>query len=155
MDVELYVYDLSRGMARQYSQALTGIYIDAIYHTAVVFGGVEYFYGQGIHKKLPGSTHHGRPMKVLSLGRTELPTEIIEEYLESLEEIYKPEKYDLFLHNCNNFSQDLAVFLVGKSIPEEIRTLPETFLRTPIGQMLRGQLDQSMRQMTQAPDAVS
>lgn len=41
MDVELYVYDLSRGMARQYSQALAGIYIDAIYHTAIVFGGVE------------------------------------------------------------------------------------------------------------------
>lgn len=105
--------------------------------------------------KVPGSTHHGRPMKIVNLGRTELPMEVIEEYLESLKELYTPESYDLFLHNCNNFSQDLAVFLVGKSIPDEIRNLPETFLRTPIGQMLRGQLDQSMRQMTQAPDAVS
>ena len=155
MDVELYVYDLSQGLARQYSQALTGVQIDAIYHTAIVFGGVEYFFGQGVHRKVPGSTHHGRPMKVVKLGRTELPREIINEYLESLEGIYTAESYDLFLHNCNNFSQDLAVFLVGKSIPDEIRNLPETFLRTPIGQMLRGQLDQSMRRMTQAPDAVS
>ena len=155
MNVELYIYDLSRGMARQYSQMLTGVQIDAIYHTAVVFGGVEYFFGQGIHRKVPGSTHHGRPMKVVPMGRTELPQEVIDEYLESLESIYTPESYDLFLHNCNNFSQDLAVFLVGKSIPEEISSLPETFLRTPMGQMLRGQLDQSMRQMTQAPDAVA
>ena len=155
MDVQLYVYDLSRGMARQYSQMLTGIQIDAIYHTSIVFNDVEYFFGQGIHRKIPGSTHHGRPMKVVPLGKTDLPVDIIEEYVESLEDIYKPESYDLFLHNCNNFSQDMAIFLVGKSIPDEIRNLPETFLRTPMGQMLRGQLDQSMRTMTQAPDAVS
>lgn len=155
MDVELYVYDLSGGLARQYSMAIAGIQIDAIYHTAIVFGGVEYFFGQGVHRKVPGSTHHGRPMKIVPMGRTELPAEVVEEYLESLEAVYTPESYDLFLHNCNNFSQDLAVFLVGKSIPDEIRNLPETFLRTPIGQMLRGQLDQSMRRMTQAPDAVA
>ncbi|KAJ9604196.1 hypothetical protein H2200_011030 [Cladophialophora chaetospira] len=155
MDVQLYIYDLSQGMARQYSQMLTGIQIDAIYHTAIVFNNVEYFFGQGIHRKIPGSTHHGRPMKVVPLGRTDLPVDIVDEYVESLEQIYTPESYDLFLHNCNNFSQDLAMFLVGKSIPEEIRNLPETFLRTPMGQMLRGQLDQSMRTMTQAPDAVS
>ena len=155
MQVELYVYDLSRGMARQYSQAFTGVQIDAIYHTAIVLNSVEYFFGQGIHRKVPGSTHHGRPMKVIKLGKTDLPMDVIEEYVQSLESIYTPESYDLFLHNCNNFTQDLAIFLVGKSIPEEIRSLPETFLRTPMGQMLRTQLDQSMRTMTQAPDAVS
>lgn len=155
MEVELYIYDLSGGMARQYSVALTGVYIDAIYHTAVVLGGVEYFFGQGIHRKVPGSTHHGRPMEVMKMGRTELPIEVVEEYIQSLESIYTPESYDLFLHNCNNFSQDLCIFLVGKSIPDKISSLPETFLKTPIGQMLKGQIDQSMRRMTQAPDAVS
>ncbi|KAI1608274.1 mannosyl-glycoprotein endo-beta-N-acetylglucosaminidase [Exophiala viscosa] len=155
MDVQLYVYDLSQGLARQYSRALTGIQIDAIYHTAIVFNNVEYFFGQGIHRKIPGSTHHGRPIQVVDLGKTHLPIDVVEEYVESLAEIYTPESYDLFLHNCNNFSQDLAMFLVGKSIPDEIRSLPETFLKTPIGQMLRGQIDQSMRKMTQAPDAVA
>src|ERR1700761_362328 len=155
MDVQLYIYDLSRGMARQYSQMLTGIQIDAIYHTAIVFNHVEYFFGQGIHRKVPGSTHHGQPMKIVHMGKTDLPLDVVEEYLESLEDIYTPESYDLFLHNCNNFSQDLAMFLVGKSIPDEIKNLPETFLRSPMGQMLRGQLDQSMRTMTQAPDALS
>ncbi|KIW33160.1 uncharacterized protein PV07_00031 [Cladophialophora immunda] len=155
MEVQLYIYDLSQGLARQFSQALTGIHIDAIYHTAIVFDNVEYFFGQGIHRKIPGSTHHGRPMKIMSLGQTHLPLDVVDEYIESLETIYTPESYDLFLHNCNNFTQDLAMFLVGKSIPDEIRSLPETFLNTPIGQMLRGQIDESMRAMTQAPDAVA
>jgi len=94
-------------------------------------------------------------MSVIQLGKTELPIDVVEEYIESLEEIYTAESYDLFLHNCNNFTQDLAMFLVGKGIPDEIQSLPETFLNTPIGQMLRGQIDQSMRTMTQAPDAVA
>ncbi|OAG44436.1 hypothetical protein AYO21_01432 [Fonsecaea monophora] len=155
MEVELYIYDLSQGLARQFSQALTGTHIDAIYHTAIVFNNVEYFFGQGVHRKVPGSTHHGRPIKIVSLGQTQLPLDVIDEYIESLESIYTPESYDLFLHNCNNFTQDLAMFLVGKSIPDEIRSLPQTFLNTPIGQMLRSQIDESMRTMTQAPDAVA
>ena len=81
--------------------------------------------------------------------------DVIEEYIQSLESIYTADSYDLFLHNCNNFTQDLSVFLLGKSIPNEISSLPETFLRTPMGQMLRGQIDQSMRRMTQAPDALA
>ena len=153
MDVELYVYDLSRGLARQFSLGLTGIQIDAIYHTSVVFGKVEYFFGQGIHRKIPGSTHHGRPMEIIRLGKTDLPIDVIQEYIESLAAIYTAESYDLFLHNCNNFSQDLSMFLVGKDIPEHIRSLPRKFLETPMGQMMRGQIDQSMRSMTQAPDA--
>ena len=155
MDVELYVYDLSGGMARQYSVLVTGVQLDAIYHTAVVLGGVEYFFGQGIHRKIPGSTHHGKPMEIINMGRTQLSMEVIDEYIQSLESIYTRESYDLFVHNCNNFSQDLCTFLVGKSIPDKISTLPETFLKTPIGQMMRGQIDQSMRKMTLAPDAVS
>ncbi|RMD42688.1 hypothetical protein DV735_g2402, partial [Chaetothyriales sp. CBS 134920] len=155
MDVQLYVYDLSGGLARQYSQALIGQHIEAVYHTAIVVNNVEYFFGQGIHRKIPGSTHHGRPMRIVQLGKTHLTPDTIEEYIVSLESVYTPESYDLFLHNCNSFSQDLSVFLVGKSIPEEITSLPETFLRTPIGQMLRGQIDQSMRAMVQAPDAAS
>ncbi|KAL4747843.1 PUL domain-containing protein [Aspergillus terricola var. indicus] len=61
------------------------------------------------------------------------------------------QSYDLFLHNCNNFTQDLAMFLVGKSIPEHIRNLPETFLSTPFGQMLKPQIESALRGVTQAP----
>jgi len=56
MNVELYVYDLSKGMARNVSAALIGIQIDAIYHTAVVMGGVEYVYDGGVRTVAPGKT---------------------------------------------------------------------------------------------------
>ncbi|KAL4868048.1 hypothetical protein BDV12DRAFT_170275 [Aspergillus spectabilis] len=151
MDVQLYVYDLSQGMARMYSMALTGTQIDAIYHTSLVFNNIEYYFGQGIQTARPGSTHHGQPMEKISMGKTELPSEVIEEYLQSLSLIYTPESYDLFLHNCNNFTQDLTMFLVGKSIPEHIRNLPRTFLSTPLGQMLKPQIEGALRGVTQAP----
>lgn len=61
------------------------------------------------------------------------------------------QSYDLFLHNCNNFSHDFAMFLVGKGIPEHITSLPQTVLNTPFGQMLKPQLDAAMRPVTQAP----
>lgn len=43
------------------------------------------------------------------------------------------------------------MFLVGKSIPEHIRNLPEAFLRTPLGQMLKPQIESALRGVVQAP----
>lgn len=90
-------------------------------------------------------------METIKLGQTALPIEIVLEYLESLKEVYTAESYDLFLHNCNNFSNDFAMFLVGKGIPDHITSLPQTVLNTPFGQMLRPQIDAAMRPITQAP----
>ncbi|RAK95262.1 bifunctional C97 family peptidase/thioredoxin family protein [Aspergillus ibericus CBS 121593] len=154
MDVELYVYDLSKGLARMYSLALTGTQIDAIYHTSLVLNGVEYYFGQGIQTAIPGSTHHGEPMEKLHLGKTELPMDVVEEYIQSLAEIYTPESYDLFLHNCNNFTQDLAMFALGKGIPEHIQNLPQTFLSTPFGQMMKPQIEMALRGVTQGTGTV-
>lgn len=135
------------------SQSFLGVQIDAVYHTALVFGGIEYFFGAGIQHTYPGATHHGRPMSVIPLGRTDLPMEIILEYLDSLRQVYTPESYDLFVHNCNNFTNDFAMFLLGRGIPDHITSLPQTVLNTPFGQMLKPQLDNAMRGITQAPVA--
>ena len=127
MEVQLYVYDLSKvGLANrsvtrcelittnlgdceagmtehiivskslvnicgQMSASLLGIQIDAVYHTALVFGGIEYFFGAGVQTSYPGATHHGKPMEVIPMGTTQLPVEVILEYLESLKEIYTME----------------------------------------------------------------
>ena len=74
-----------------------GTYIDAVYHTSVVIGGSEFYYGHGIQLSLPGQTHHGEPMEKVAMGTTALPDEIIIEYLESIKSIYLPEAYDLFM----------------------------------------------------------
>ncbi|KAL8896929.1 MAG: hypothetical protein Q9207_007477 [Kuettlingeria erythrocarpa] len=120
-----------------------------------------------VEDRYPGATHHGRPMQVIPLGKTDLPMEIILEYLDSLRQIYTIEllklrlfymylhSYDLFTHNCNNFTNDFAMFLLGKGIPAHITSLPQTVLNTPFGQMLKPQLDSAMRGITQAPVAPS
>lgn len=149
------------------SRQFLGIQIDAVYHTSIVIDGIEYYYGGGIQTCRAGTTHHGRPMEIIKLGQTSLPMEVILEYLESLKTIYTAEvclllsvwkddadvlqSYDLFMHNCNNFSNDFAMFLVGKGIPAHITSLPQDVLKTPFGQMLRPQLDAMMRPITQAP----
>lgn len=73
------------------------------------------------------------------------------DYLESLKQIYTTESYDLFAHNCNNFTNDFSQFLVGREIPGHITNLPKRVLDTPFGQMLKPQIDASMREVTQAP----
>jgi hypothetical protein len=72
--VEVYVYDLSKGLASQLSLQLTGKQIDGVWlvssgmrfmcllttlyrHTSVVVFGKEIFYGQGICEAEPGRSH--------------------------------------------------------------------------------------------------
>ncbi|KAG5300730.1 thioredoxin [Histoplasma ohiense] len=152
MDVVLCIYDISKGLARQLSFAITGTQIDAIYHTSLVFGGVEYFFGRGVQQAAPGTTHHGEPIERIHMGTSQLPIEVIVEYMESLAAVYTEDSYDLFLRNCNNFTHDLSTFLVGKGIPDHIRNLPETFLSTPFGQMMRPYIDGMLRGATQGPE---
>ena len=73
------------------SAAFLGTHIDAIYHTSIILEGVEYVYDGGINTVQPGKTHLGPPMDIVLLGKTDLPMDVIMEYLESLKEIYTME----------------------------------------------------------------
>ncbi|OLL21914.1 Desumoylating isopeptidase 1 [Neolecta irregularis DAH-3] len=151
VEVQLYVYDLSQGIARNMSVALTGSHFDAIYHTSVVLFGTEYYFGNGIQQTSPpGSTHHGNPIEIIKMGETQIDQGTFQEYLESLQTIYTPESYDLLSKNCNNFSDDVCQFLVDKKIPSHITNLPSDFLKTPFGQMIAPQLGPMFRPITQA-----
>ncbi|KAK6217867.1 hypothetical protein LQW54_003155 [Pestalotiopsis sp. IQ-011] len=145
MDAHLLVYDLSNGLARQLSMSLLGFQLDAIYHTSIELDGVEYVYDGGISTIRPGSSHLGKPLERLHLGKTELPIEVIVEYVDSMRSIFTPEAYDLFRHNCNNFSNDLATFLLGKGIPDHISNMPQAVLDSPFGRMLQPQLEQMVQ----------
>ncbi|CAI4210431.1 unnamed protein product [Parascedosporium putredinis] len=144
MDVHLLVYDLSQGLARNMSMGLLGFQLDAIYHTSIELNGREYVYDGGIVSIIPGSSHLGRPLERLPLGKTELPMDVVQEYIESLRPIFTAEAYDLFKHNCNNFSDSLATFLVGEGIPDHILHMPQAVLDSPMGRMLLPQLTQSV-----------
>ncbi|ORX55181.1 DUF862-domain-containing protein [Hesseltinella vesiculosa] len=145
--VKLYVYDLSRGMAKSMSMGLTGKQIDGIWHTSVVVYGQEFFYGQGISVEQPGQTIHGQPLDVIDIGTTFLPLEVFVEYIDNQRSLYTAEKYHLLDFNCNTFSNDVCQFLTGESIPNHITELPAEFMNTPLGQslmpMIEGMFGQS------------
>jgi hypothetical protein len=143
--VKLYIYDISKGLAKQLSPQFLGLTIEGVWHTSVVYKDVEIYYGNGVQQSVPGKTHHGIPLEVVDMGETNVPPEVVKEFLNEISEHYTPEKYDLFDHNCNHMSQQLCEFLVGKSIPDHISSLPQTVLQTPFGQMLRPMIEQSLR----------
>jgi len=75
--VLLYIYDLSRGLARSLSPSLIGRQIDGVWHTSVVCYGYEFYYGQGIFvTDRVGQTQYGTPVEIKDMGVTELPQEV-------------------------------------------------------------------------------
>ncbi|CAK9441522.1 uncharacterized protein LODBEIA_P53900 [Lodderomyces beijingensis] len=142
--VQVYVYDLSRGLARVYSPMMLGFQIDAVYHTSVVVRGKEYYLDQGIRAIPVHSSHHskyGQPLEIIDVGETFIDDEILQEFIADLnnhdELKYHAEKYDLFTNNCNHFTNTLIEFLCDSQLEERILKLPEAVLATPAGQMLR------------------
>ncbi|RDA90059.1 hypothetical protein CP533_2377 [Ophiocordyceps camponoti-saundersi (nom. inval.)] len=162
MDVHLLVYDLSGGLARQMSTALLGFQLDAVYHTSIELDGREFVYDGGIITIIPGTSHLGRPLRKLLLGTTRLPMHVIYEYLDSIRPIFTFEacscllsrrsanilatqSYDLFHHNCNNFTDTFSNFLVGNGIPSDIINMPQAVLSSPMGRQLFSQLTEGVR----------
>lgn len=143
-EVQLYVYDISGGMARTFlSSLLGGKPMNGIWHTAIVAYNKEYFFGSdGIMSCVPGQLIIGRPNQKISLGPTQIPYEVFMDHLEELgSTTFRGSCYHLFDHNCNSFSNELANFLTGKSIPSQITDLPRDVMETPIGNMIRQFVD--------------
>lgn len=91
MDVQLLVYDLSQGLARQMSRGFLGFQLDAIYHTSIQLNGREYVYDGGIIDIVPGSSHLGPPLERIPLGTTELPMDVIEQFIDSMRPVFTAE----------------------------------------------------------------
>lgn len=134
--VTLNVYDLSQGLARQLSTTFLGKAIEGIWHTGVVVYGYEYFFGGGIQHLPAGTTPYGTPIKVVELGVTHVPKDVFEMYLQEISPRYTAETYSLLTHNCNNFSNEVAQFLVGANIPDHILQLPSEVMNSPMGALI-------------------
>jgi hypothetical protein len=143
--VQLYVYDLSNGLASAMSQMILGRQIEGVWHTAIVFGGVEYFFGQGVQQAVPKTTHYGFPVRVIDLGHTQLPADIRNELLTDL----KSQKYNMLAYhplqnNCNHFTNDFANVLIGEGIPDYILNQVQEIMSTPMGQMIVNMMTQAV-----------
>ncbi|KAJ4954993.1 hypothetical protein NE237_011776 [Protea cynaroides] len=134
--VALNVYDLSRGLARQLSTTFLGKSIEGIWHTGVVVYGSEYYFSGGIQHSPVGRTPYGIPIRVADLGVTHIPKEVFEDYLQEISPRYTAETYSLLTHNCNNFSNEVAQFLVGVTIPDYILQLPNEVMNSPMGTLI-------------------
>ena len=55
----------------------------------------------------------------------------------------------MFKHNCNNFSDSFAKFLLGKGIPGHIVNMPDAVMKSPMGRMLLPQLTQGVNSSRQ------
>lgn len=73
------------------------------------------------------------PVDVVSLGTTSVPIERFERFLREISPRFTAATYDLLANNCNNFSNELATFLLGTGIPQHILDLPNEALSTPLG----------------------
>jgi hypothetical protein len=151
--VRLHLYDLSQGMARAMSAQLLGKQLDGVWHTGIVAFGQEFYFGGGIQCGTPGHTHFGRPMQVIDLGATHIPREVFDEFLVEIAPRFTMQTYNLLRHNCNNFSDEVAQFLVGEGIPRHIVDLPNEVMNTPFGQQLMPMLSMMDAQMRTVSEA--
>ncbi|CAL5401814.1 unnamed protein product [Camellia sinensis] len=55
---------------------------------------------------------------------------------------YTAETYSLLTHNCNNFSNEVAQFLVGATIPDYSLNLPNEVMSSPMGAMILPMIQQ-------------
>jgi hypothetical protein len=162
-DVQLAIYDLSRGMARSLSAQFLGsqFAVDIIPHTAIVVYGREYFFGGGIQSEEPYEFRRNTgmsPVQTLSLGRTTISKAEFEHWCSTMMSSggrYQANAYDLLTRNCNNFSHDAATqgLRLPKGVPEWIMAVPQRFVSSPMGQMVLPLL-QNMQLASPVPGAV-
>ncbi|KAL3517791.1 hypothetical protein ACH5RR_020380 [Cinchona calisaya] len=140
--VSLNVYDLSQGLARQLSTTFLGKSIEGVWHTGIVVYGTEYYFGGGIQQTPAGKTPYGTPIRVVDLGTTHVPKDVFEMYLQNISPRYTQQTYSLLNHNCNNFSNEVAQFLVGATIPDYILNLPNEVINSPMGALFLPMIQQ-------------
>ena len=148
--VELAVYDLTMGMAKQMAAPLAGLLdgktVEMVPHTGVRVFGREIVYAGGVLSQPIATVEAGmgrKPNTIERLGTTTKTEAEVQTFLRSISHEWTASNYDLWEHNCNNFSERVAQFLTGSSIPRWILDFPREMRSTPLGQMLAPMLGTS------------
>ncbi len=148
--VELAIYDLTMGMAKQMAAPLAGLLdgksVEMVPHTGVRVFGREIVYAGGVLSQPIATVEAGmgrKPNQIERLGTTTKTEAEVQAFLRSISHEWTASNYDLWEHNCNNFSERVAQFLVGSSIPKWILDFPRDMRSTPLGQMLAPMLGTS------------
>jgi len=149
-EVNLAIYDLSKGMARNMSAQLLGpeYAIEIIPHTAILAFGKEYYFGQGIEWGSPHefrSTRGIQPIDIQPLGHTTCTEQQFEDWCraQAASGSFGAQAYDLIHRNCNNFSEEASRqgLRLQKGVPQWILELPQKVLNSPMGMVMRPLLE--------------
>ena len=117
MDVVLNVYDLS-----PYNYYVYWLGFGA-YHSGLQLGGVEYSFGgndtegSGVYEISPLSEGAANFRQSIFLGKTTLSHAERTRILDQLRFEFKGRSYNLLHRNCNHFTNQLSLRLLGRSIP--------------------------------------
>lgn len=137
-DVWLFQYDITAGRVQWAAPLVLGQKMEGIWHTGVVAFGREYWYGGEVFESVPGTTPFGKPKYKNYLGRTLYNKgELADKIRYHLAGEYSPQAYDVLSHNCNHFSDDVAMFLCHEHIPDEVRLQPEQFVNSVAAAAIR------------------
>ena len=86
--VQVFIYDLSKGMARPLGPTLGAIglpNLEGVWHTSIVVHGTEFFFGtSGINQCIPGTTKLGQPLEKKFLGNTSIDMNMLTIYLRQI-----------------------------------------------------------------------
>ncbi|XP_026192384.1 uncharacterized protein LOC34621833 [Cyclospora cayetanensis] len=147
--VSLRVFDLSRGKVEIYGSLFLNDRKKGIWHTSVCVFSKEYFYMSTICVCLKGFGWPGEELLTdeIQMGCTDATEEELEAYLHLQHGLFTPDRYDVFVHNCNHFSQSVLRFLGVNPLPAYIATLPDRVLDTVLGKIVRPFVDASVNKL--------
>jgi len=139
--VALYLYDLSKNLSHVLSPLLLGTYEEGLWHSSVVVFDKEYFYYGTIQVAEPGETSFKTPTKIIQLGFTLHEEDEFRQHIETLDHLYQPNVYDIFTHNCNDLSDELIQYLLGRHIPNSVRLMSERIANSHLVRAVRPMLN--------------
>ncbi|KAK8789319.1 hypothetical protein WA588_001204, partial [Blastocystis sp. NMH] len=115
-DVYVNVYDLVDWNSYLYNIGL------GLFHSGVEINGAEYSFGEetGITKGIPKEVMGASFRESIFMGKTFLTDDEIDRRIDTLRKSYRGDQYHMVLKNCNNFSNDLCMQLLGTPIPSYI-----------------------------------
>lgn len=140
--VSLWLYDISNGIAKNFSWVLLGHHFEGIWHSGVVIEwpgrSSEFWFGGSLFESEPGTTPFGEPVEKRALGHTyKLREEVWNYCRRHLSSEFTKANYDVLTHNCNHFSEKLSLFLRNEHIPDDVIYQPDMVMSTITARALR------------------
>jgi hypothetical protein len=125
------------------ANSLTRVFGIAAYHSGVQVYGKEYGYGghdedcTGIYEVEPGKADGYKFTERIAMGNTVLTPSQVHDLVLTLQTSFMGNSYDVVNRNCNHFSNELVMHLIGRPIPAFVNRLARagSIFSTPINRL--------------------